>query len=273
MFPAREERCVSQSDGRERGRLGGKVAVVTGGASGIGLAAVRRFVQEGATVVVGDIDEGALSQVAGELGDAVSTVRADVTVETDMAALAAAAVDRHGSLDVAFANAGFGTAAPIVGSDLDAWKRVIDVCLIGPMLTIKHAAPHMERGGSIVVTASLNAVQPAWGMSAYCAAKAGVTMLAQVAAMELGPSGIRVNAIGPGLVRTPMTEGMWLAPEIVEEFEANAPLGRYAAPEEIADLVTFLASDEATYISGSLYLIDGAAHTKRYPDFSKSFPG
>jgi len=134
------------------------------------------------------------------------------------------------------------------------------------MLTIKHTAPRMTSGGSIVITASLNAVQPAGGMSAYCCSKAAAAMLAQVATIELGPAGIRVNAIGPGLVRTPLTEAMWLMPQIVEEFDENAPLATDTSPDDVADLVTFLASDEASSISGTFQLIDRGAHTKRYPD-------
>ena len=124
----------------------------------------------------------------------------------------------------------------------------------------------MEAGGSIVVTASLNAVQAGPGMGAYCSSKAGVAMLVQVAALELGAADIRVNAIGPGFVRTALTEGAFLLPALVEGYEENTPLGRHAQPEEIAGLVTYLASDEASFVSGSLHLIDGGAHTMRYPD-------
>ncbi|MCU0269772.1 MAG: SDR family oxidoreductase [Acidimicrobiales bacterium] len=248
------------------GRLAGKVAVVTGGASGIGRAAARRFVAEGARVVVGDLDEPGLEALAAELGEACATSRCDVTVEADVERLARVAVDRFGGLDIAFANAGIGTPQRIVDADPDQWNRVLDVNLLGVMLTIKHAARLMDGGGSIVVTASLNAVQPGAGMGAYCASKAGVAMLVQVAALELGPAGIRVNAIGPGFVRTALTEGAFLLPALVEGYEENTPVGRHAAPEEIAGLVVYLASDEASFVSGSLHLIDGGAHTQRYPD-------
>lgn len=248
------------------GRLAGKVALVTGGASGIGLATVRRFVADGAQAVVGDIDEGALGAVAEELGDAVAGVRCDVTVEADVERLAQTAVDRFGHLDIAFANAGIGSFSRIVDADVAEWSRVLDVNLTGPFLTVKHAARRMDRGGSIVVTASLNAVQPGPGMGAYCSSKAGVAMLVQVAAQELGPAGIRVNAVGPGFVRTPLTEGAFALSGIVEEYEENTPLGRHATPDDISGVVAFLASDDAAYVSGSLYLIDGAAHTMRYPD-------
>ena len=143
---------------------------------------------------------------------------------------------------------------------------MLDVCLKGAFLTIKHSARAMKAGSSIVVTTSLNAVQPGPGMSAYCSAKAGAAMLVQVAALELGAAGIRVNAVAPGLVRTGLTDAMWFLPALVEDYEANTPLGRHAQPDEIANVVAFLASDEAGFVSGAQYLIDGGAHTMRYPD-------
>ena len=248
------------------GKLTGKVAVVTGGASGIGLATARRFAAEGACVMIGDLDATALATAAAELGDRVVTQRCDVRVEADVEALVAGAVERFGSLDIAFANAGTGSFAAIVDADPVEWMRVIDVNLLGPLLTTKHAARHMPEGGSIVLTASLNAVQPAARMSAYCCSKAALAMLAQVAALELGPAGIRVNAIGPGLVRTGLTEGMWMVPGIVEDFDENAPLATTTSADDVAKLVTFLASDDASSISGCLYLVDRGAHTQRYPD-------
>ncbi len=248
------------------GRLADKVAIITGGASGIGLAVARRFLAEGAAVVIGDRDGEALDRVAAELGPRAAGVRCDVTVEADVEALVATAVSRHGRLDIAFANAGIGSGTRIVDLPRHEWSNVLDVCLTGPFLTIKHAAPAMASGGSIVVTTSLNAVQPGPAMAAYCSAKAGAAMLVQVAALELGPAGIRVNAVAPGLIHTGLTDGMWLLPSLVEEYEENTTLGRHAQPEEVANLVTFLASDEAGFITGSQHLVDGGAHTKRYPD-------
>jgi NAD(P)-dependent dehydrogenase (short-subunit alcohol dehydrogenase family) len=248
------------------GRLAGKVAIVTGGASGIGLATTRRFVAEGARVVIGDLAVERFSAIESEIGAAVAPVRCDVRIEGDVEALVATAVDRFGGLDIAFANAGTGAFGPIVESDAADWMRTIEVNLLGPFLTTKHAAKAMRAGGSIVFTASLNAVQPAAGMSAYCSSKAALAMLAQVAAMELGPRGIRVNAIGPGLVRTGLTEGMWLIPAIIDDFDGNAPLTTTTSADDVASLVTFLASGESSSITGTLQLIDRGAHTMRYPD-------
>jgi NAD(P)-dependent dehydrogenase (short-subunit alcohol dehydrogenase family) len=248
-------------------RLEGKVAVVTGAASGIGRGIARRFVAEGASVVAGDIDKAGVATLADELGVRCVGVAGDATVEDDQAALVATATDRFGRLDVAVANAGTGYLAPIVDHDVADWRRVVDLCLAGVFLTIKHAGRAMTAGdgGSIITMASLNAVQPAAGMSAYCAAKAGVAMLTEVAAMELGPS-VRVNSIGPGLVQTGLTSAMWQIPGLVDEFVENTTVGRFAEPDDIANLALFLASDESSFVSGGLYLADGGARTRRYPD-------
>ena len=220
---------------------------------------------EGARVVVGDIDDDALDRVTADHGDAVVVVHCDVTSENDVELLASTATDRFGRLDIAFANAGIGSGALIVDADAAEWRRIVDVCLAGPFLTIKHAAPRMTAGGSIVITTSLNAVQPGRAMSAYCAAKAGAAMLAQVAALELGSAGIRVNAVAPGLVRTGLTDGMWQMPAVVAEYLDNTPLGYYAAPDDIANVVAFLASDEARFVSGSQHLVDGARRPSATP--------
>ena len=247
-------------------RLAGKVAIVTGGASGIGRSTVERFVAEGARVMVGDLAEPALLELTDEFGDAVAVRRCDVTDESDVEQLVAAAVDHFGRLDIAFANAGIGAVGLLADIDVSEWRRVLDVNLTGVFLTVKHASQRMDAGGSIVITASLNAVQPGPGMAAYCSSKAAVAMLAEVAALELGPKRIRVNAVAPGFVRTALTEPSFALSGIAEGYVENTPMGRYAEPQEIAGLVAYLASDEASFISGSLQLIDGGAHTKKYPD-------
>jgi NAD(P)-dependent dehydrogenase (short-subunit alcohol dehydrogenase family) len=253
------------------GRLSGKVALVTGGASGIGLATVRRFVAEGAQVVIGDIDEASLAAVAGELGEACATAIADVTSEDDVAELVALAIERFGRLDIAVANAGSGHFSLLVDHELSDWQRVIELCLTGVFLTIKHAGRHISDGGSIITVASLNAAQPAQGMSAYCAAKAAVAMLTKVAAMELGHRQVRVNAIAPGLVKTALTQIFWDTPGLVDEFAENTTVGRFGTPAEVASLAVFLSSDESAFVSGSFYAVDGGASTKRYPDLPAAF--
>jgi NAD(P)-dependent dehydrogenase (short-subunit alcohol dehydrogenase family) len=257
---------MATRNGAPTGRLAGKVGVVTGGASGIGLATARRFVQEGAAVVIGDLSADALATIERESGGSIAGVRCDVRVESDVAALAAAAVDRFGRLDIAFANAGVGTNALVTDIDRADFMNAIEVNLVGPMLMIKHAAPRMTLGGSIIITSSLNGVQPSATLSAYCCSKAGAIMLAQVAAMELGSRGIRVNAIGPGLVRTPLTERAWQFSPMLDEYNDNALLPTDTSADDVANLVTFLASDESSSITASFNLIDRGAHTKRYPD-------
>lgn len=251
-------------------RLDGKVALVTGAASGIGLGIARRFAADGANLVLGDIDTDGLEAVAAELGaDRCEIRRADVTNEHDMAALAAAGPQRFGRLDVVVANAGGGAFAPILEHPLDEFRRIVDLCLVGVFLTVKHGGAAMVsagHGGSIITIASINARQGSKGMSAYCAAKAGVAMFSEVAAMELGAHGIRVNAIAPGLVQTPATATFFEMPGIVEEFVENTTMKRFAQPADVAALASFLASDDSTYVSGCLYPVDGGALTGRYPD-------
>ena len=243
----------------------GRTALVTGAAAGIGRAIVARLVADGATVIAGDIDEGGLATLTSEHGDSVVPSRCDVTSEDSVAALCDLATGR-GGLDIAVANAGRGSFGAIVEQPLSEWQSIIDLCLTGVFLTIKHAAGAMNDGGSIITVSSLNAIQPAAGMSAYCTAKAGVAMLSKVAAMELGHRGIRVNSVAPGLVETNATAAFWELPGVVEEFVDNTTLGRHGVPADVANLVGFLASDASTFMSGGLYTIDGGAATKRYPD-------
>jgi len=251
-------------------RLEGKVAVITGAASGIGLAIARRFASEGAFIVAGDVDDDGLDRLAHELGhEGCCAVRCDVTSEIDVENLTSLAVSHFGRLDVAVANAGAGGYSLLADHPLDEWRRVTDLCLTGVFLTLKHAGTRMADGGSLITIASLNAVQPARGMAAYCAAKAGAVMLAKVAAMEFGERGIRSNAIGPGLVQTNATLAFFSLPDIVTEFEDNAPLGRHAQPEEVAGLAVYLASDESSFVSASFVSIDGGGSTGRYPNLPR----
>jgi 3-oxoacyl-[acyl-carrier protein] reductase len=146
---------------------------------------------------------------------------------------------------------------------------VVDVCLNGAFLVIKHAGRHLGEGGALVSLTSLNARQPAIGMSAYCAAKAGLSMLTQVAALELGPRGIRVNAVAPGFVHTPLTEGAAAVPGVLDEYVENTALGRAGTPQDIADAVAFLCSPQSSWLTGEILDLNGGAHLKRYPNIAQ----
>lgn len=249
-------------------RLRGRVAVVTGGASGIGLEIARRFVQEGARVALGDVNEALLADAAQELGDACVTVVADVRREEDVERLVAAAVERHGRLDIGVNCAGLGALSPLVEQTLEEWETVVDICLTGVFLATKHEARAMvagEDGGAIVNIASINARQPAEGMSAYCSAKAAVEMFTRVAAMELGPLGIRVTGIGPGLVDTPLTAYQREAPAFRQAYLETIPMGRVGTTADVAAAAVLLVSDEASWISGDTLFVDGAEMTRSYP--------
>lgn len=256
------------------GQLDGKVALITGGASGIGLAAAELFVAEGAQVAIGDRHADGASEAARQLGDAAVAISADVTNEDDVANMIAGCIDRFGRLDVAFNNAGIGGFAPIQDYPLSQFQRVIDVCLTGVFLCIKHESRHLIEqgaGGSIINTASLNSIQATEGLSAYCSAKAGVAMLTKVSALELGRHGIRVNSIGPGLIRTPLTEGLRDVPGLEDAFVEEAPLGRIGEPQDVAQLALWLASDASSLMTGQTVQLNGGADINKYPPLFEFF--
>jgi NAD(P)-dependent dehydrogenase (short-subunit alcohol dehydrogenase family) len=259
------------------GKLDGKVAIVTGGASGIGRSTVEAFVREGARVVVADLSDDGIGEVVAALGhDSVDGVAMDVRDEDAVGTLVEQTVSRFGRLDIALNNAGIGGFSPIQDYPLEEWDRVIGVCLTGVFLCMKHEAAQLIKqgdGGSIINTASLNATQPAEGFAAYCAAKGGVSMLTKVGALELGRHRIRVNAVGPGLIHTPLTAGITSMPGLEDAFVQESPMGRVGEPEDVANLVTFLAGDDSTLISGQTYYIDGGANMKKYPEMFSFLPG
>jgi NAD(P)-dependent dehydrogenase (short-subunit alcohol dehydrogenase family) len=230
-------------------RLTSKVAIVTGAASGIGKAAVELFRSEGATVVGADMRDGV-------------DVHCDAGSENEVKQLVDDAVQTHGGLDIFFANAGIsGGWATIAEQTAADWAEILRVNLIGPFLAIKHAAPHMkERGGSIICTASVAGLRSGAGGAAYSASKAGVINLVQTAVQQLSGSGIRVNAICPGLIETGMTRPMYdMARERGQEGRIGElnPLKRGGEPEEIARAALFLASDESSYVNGAALVVDG----------------
>lgn len=249
-------------------RFAEKTAVVTGGASGIGLAIVRRLIAEGARVVVADINPASLESVATEFGEAAHTIEVDVRDETQVQAMVQMALDWTGSLDTAFNCAGlsvFGELMELAESD---WDTVIDVCLKGTYLSLKHEAQAMSRkaGGAIVNIASLNCRVPMYGGGAYACAKAGVDMLSRNAALELAPRRIRVNTVSPGLTATPLTAGLLEVQGVEQAFMERIPLERWGSPEDMAAAALFLASDDAGYISGSNLFVDGGWETTGYPN-------
>ena len=258
-------------------RLDGKVAIVTGGGSGIGKGAVEAFVAEGARVIVGDTDGDAIGALIGQLGhNYVDGAEVDVRDEGAVERMVAQAARRFGRLDIAVNNAGVGGFSPIQNYKLEDWDHVLGISLTGTFLCIKHEAAQLiaqGAGGSIINIASLNAIQATEGFAAYCAAKAGVAMLTKVAALELGRHKIRVNAVGPGLIHTPATAGMLAIPGLEDAFVHEAPIGRSGEPQDIANLLVYLASDESTLMTGQTLYIDGGASLKKYPELFGFFGG
>ncbi|MQY28788.1 SDR family NAD(P)-dependent oxidoreductase [Nocardia aurantia] len=241
---------------------GESTAVVVGGASGIGLATVRALLAEDHRVVLADVNAEGAQRIAAELGDRVTPAVLDVTDEASVAAVFEAAAGARTVVNCA----GLSLPGPIVDLELSNWRTTVDVCLTGTFLVLKHAGRHVADGASIVCIASLNGRQPGTGLAGYCAAKAGVLMLVEVAALELAERGIRVNAISPGLVDTPLVAGISLVPGLTAEYLENTPLRRSGRAEEIADAAVYLSSPKAGWMTGSTLDLNGGAHLRRYPD-------
>ncbi|HEY3723212.1 MAG TPA: SDR family NAD(P)-dependent oxidoreductase [Acidimicrobiia bacterium] len=239
------------------GLLEGEMAIVTGGASGIGLATARRMAGEGATVAIVDVDEAAAKAVTAESG--IPSFVADVSDSEACAAAIEAAAGALGGLTVLFNNAGVGAAKPLHRSSDRLWRRMLDVNLTGTFHGIRAAIPLMrERGGSIVNHASVSGIRPTRYEGPYSAAKAGVISLTMDAALEYAPS-IRVNCVSPGLVETALTARALGDPALRAAVEQVTPLGRLGAAEDVANLVVFLASPLSSYITGQNIVVDGGS--------------
>ncbi|GAB5897994.1 SDR family NAD(P)-dependent oxidoreductase [Mycolicibacterium mageritense] len=239
-----------------------RAAIVIGAASGIGWASAQALAADGCRVVLADRNAEGAAARAADLGAPHTSGYVDVTDEDSVRALFA----EIGPIDVVVNCAGFSNVGLIVDMPVEQFRSVVDVCLTGAFIVAKHAGQHLRAGGVLVSISSLNGRQPAAGMSAYCAAKAGLSMLTQVAALELGPRGIRVNAIAPGFVHTPLTEPAAMIPGVVEEYVENTALGRAGTPEDIAAAVVFVCSPQASWMTGEVVDLNGGAHLKRYPD-------
>ena len=252
------------------GPLDGQGALVTGGGSGIGLATAKRLADDGATVTICGRSKERLDAALAELGDGARAVPADVTDEAAVEAAVVAGADAPSGLHIVVACAGGSThMGPLVASDTELFRDTIEVNVMGTFLTIKHGAPHLARGGggSIVAVSSIAAAISHPYLGAYGAAKAGIDMLVRVAADELGPSQIRVNAVRPGLVDTELVAGIFATEAVLDSYLTQTPLGRSGRPEEVAALIRFLAGPESSWITGQSISIDGGHSLRRGPDY------
>ncbi|MEC0241852.1 SDR family NAD(P)-dependent oxidoreductase [Paenibacillus dokdonensis] len=241
-------------------KLSGKTAIITGGASGIGQATARLFAQEGANVVIADFSEAG-QEVANRLqddGHRAIYVKVDVTEEKDIQALIERTVHTYGQVDIMFANAGVANDEPADQLSLEKWQRTLDVNLTGVFLSDKYALIQMLKqgtGGAIINTASIHGHAAKAGVTAYGSSKGGVVMLTQTLGIQYASRGIRVNAVCPGYIDTPLLKA--LPPEAKQKLVDLHPIGRLGSAEEVAKAVLFLASDDSTFVVGTSLMVDG----------------
>lgn len=261
------------------GRFAGKVALVTGAASGIGAATARRFSLEGASLLLGDSSGDAGAALAKELaagGDSAVFQEADVRSRADVEALVEAALEHFGRLDILFNNAGIGAIGRTPDLDPEVWQDVLDTDLNSVFYGCRAAIPHMRQsgGGVIVNTASISGLFGDYGLAAYNAAKGAVTNFTRALAIDHASENIRVNAVCPGPIETALLRPVLASPAAAEEYAKLIPMGRVGQPEEIAGVVAFLASDDASYITGSCLVVDGGVTAATgQPNFARLFLG
>ena len=238
-------------------RLKDKVAIVTGGASGIGRSTTEDMVDEGAKVAIVDLDEEKGESLANELGEKAVFLKADVTDERSVKSVYSSVLDECGKVDVLFNNAGIGSQGASDKLEKEEWEKVIEVNLTGAFLMTKQAIGEMKKsgGGSIINCASILGTVGQSETAAYTASKAGLVNLTRTLAVEFAGEGIRVNAVSPGYIETPLLDGLDEATK--DHLTSLHPVGRLGEPEEIAKAVTFLASDDASFITGANLLVDG----------------
>ena len=253
------------------GRMDGKVAVITGGASGIGAATARLFVEEGARVLIADLQDGVAADLARQLGSSARSVACNVAKEADVSSAIGRALEEWGRLDVLYNNAGFGGASgPLDETSVEDYDVTMDVLLKSVFLGIKHASPVMKAqgSGSIINTASVCAFEAGVGNQLYSVAKAGVVMMTKAAALELAEFDVRVNAVCPGYIATPLAAGRPISTAEPDRVEAavdrlrnanreSQPLARSGEPEDIANMVLFLAGDDSKWVTGQAMVVDG----------------
>ena len=254
-------------------RLEGKRALVTGANGGIGSAIAIRLAQEGAAVVVNYLSrpeaaDGVVNQIAQAGGGRGLAIQADITSEEQVDAMFARAAEEFGGLDILVNNAGMETHHAFVEMPLDAWRKVIDVNLTGAFLCAQRAARLMLKsgsGGSIVNITSVHQIIPWGGFAHYCAAKAGLDLMSKTVALELATEKVRVNSVAPGAIQTPINQNVWSNAEGMKDLLRKIPNERMGKPEEIASVVAFLCSDDASYITGATVYADGGMTL--YPEF------
>ncbi|KQQ06705.1 putative short-chain dehydrogenase/reductase SDR [Methylorubrum extorquens] len=240
-------------------RFSGKVVIVTGSGSGIGAATARRFAQDGASVVLNGRTREKLERVTADLEpDRVLVQTGDVSDQGDAEALIAAAVERFGRLDILVNNAGVVPTGPLLEASVADWRKVMAIDVDGVFFCTRAALPHLiQSGGNIVNVSSVSGLGGDWNMSFYNAAKGAVSNFTRSLALELGERGVRVNAVNPGLTFTDLTEDMKGDTALMKRFAERIPLGRGAEPDEVADVIAFLASADARYVTGVNLPVDG----------------
>ena len=258
------------------GRFDDQVVLISGGASGIGAAAARRFAAEGAQVVIADLNEDAGGELAAALGERASFRRVDVGELDQVEQWIAAAIERHGRIDVLCNNAGIGSYGETPDVPPELWRAVLEVDLTAVFYACRAALPHLRAAGrgSIVNTASISGLGGDYGLSAYNAAKGGLVNYTRTLAIDHARDGIRVNAVCPGPIDTPLLGRLIAQQAIVAAFEQVIPMGRVGRADEVAAAIAFLASDDASYITGAMLVIDGGLTAATgQPNFTRLLTG